>query len=400
MLSSIELLAIVTIGVLALGAVEVVRHRWNLEKIPIRIHVSGTRGKSSVTRLIAAGLREAGITTAAKTTGTLARMILPDANEIPVFRPSGANIIEQIRIIATARDFDAKAIVVECMALQPEYHWLSESLLVRATHGVITNIRADHLDVMGPTEEDVAKAIASMTPVKGVLFTAERRHLHTLQMAANDRGTLLIAVTDDDLKAVTDDDLAKFSYTEHRENVALVLKILEHLGVARDVALRGLWKTKPDPGALTEHTLDFFGRRIIFVNGFAANDPESSEMIWRLSRKRYQEVEQTIALFNLRADRPSRTVQLAKDASFWREADKVVLMGTGAYLFARVAAEDGEDASRFAFGEDESIEEIFERIVELCTSGSTLIVGMGNIGGQGLGLVRYFRNRSLPGNAR
>jgi hypothetical protein len=36
--------------------------------IPVRIHVNGIRGKSSVTRLIAAALREAGIRTVAKTT--------------------------------------------------------------------------------------------------------------------------------------------------------------------------------------------------------------------------------------------------------------------------------------------------------------------------------------------
>ena len=36
----------------ALGLLEAVLHRHNLSKIPIRIHVNGTRGKSSVTRLI------------------------------------------------------------------------------------------------------------------------------------------------------------------------------------------------------------------------------------------------------------------------------------------------------------------------------------------------------------
>lgn len=61
--------------------------------------------------------------------------------------------------------------------MQPPLQWLSESKLIRATHGVITNARADHLDVMGPTEEDVAAALAGMVPVQAKLFTAERRHL-------------------------------------------------------------------------------------------------------------------------------------------------------------------------------------------------------------------------------
>ena len=78
-----------------LGVVELARHRKRLEAIPVRVHVNGTRGKSSVTRLIAAGMRSGGVTTCAKTTGTLARMILPDGRELPVFRPAKANVIEQ-----------------------------------------------------------------------------------------------------------------------------------------------------------------------------------------------------------------------------------------------------------------------------------------------------------------
>ncbi len=72
------------------GLAETYFHQRHLAAIPIRIHVNGTRGKSSVVRLIAGGLRESGIATCAKTTGTRARMILPDASEYPIFRPGGA----------------------------------------------------------------------------------------------------------------------------------------------------------------------------------------------------------------------------------------------------------------------------------------------------------------------
>src|SRR5687767_9147499 len=94
-----ELLIALTVLIGVLAVVEQIRHKRNLARIPIRIHVNGTRGKSSVTRLIAAGLREGGIITCAKTTGTLARMIFPDGREVPVFRPSRPNVIEQIRIV-------------------------------------------------------------------------------------------------------------------------------------------------------------------------------------------------------------------------------------------------------------------------------------------------------------
>jgi hypothetical protein len=40
------------------------------------------------------------------------------------------------------------------------------------------------------------------------------------------------------------------------------------------------------------------------------------------------------------------------------------------------------------------VEEIFERLLELAGS-SAVLMGMGNIGGQGLDLARYFKNREI-----
>ena len=156
-----------------------------------------------------------------------------------------------------------------------------------------------------------------------------------------------------------------------------------------------MWQTHPDPGALAFHELDFFGRRIVFVNAFAANDPESTERVWELARARYPEIEHTVVVFNLRADRPHRTMQLARETRFWVDAGAVVLMGTGAYQFGRKAealrASEGGDS--FVYTESERIEDIFEQIVGVCRR-SSLVVGVGNIGGPGLGLARFFRNRA------
>ena len=395
-MGGVEILALAGAGLLGLGALETIQHRRKLARIKTRVHVSGTRGKSSVTRLVAAGMRHAGIATAAKTTGTLARMILPDGREVPVFRPAGANVTEQIRIVDAAQSLGARALVIECMALQPELHWVSEDKFVRATHGVITNARADHLDVMGPGVADVARTLAGMTPVGGTLITGERdpEYLAIFEHAARDRGSRLVTLSDDDMAAVTPDDLARFGYLEHQENVALAIKVLAELGVARDQGLEGMWSASPDPGALTEHEVDFFGRRIVFVNGFAANDPQSTATIWRMCRERHPDVERVIGVFNLRADRPSRTLQLARDARFWHEADGVVLMGSGAYQFAKAASEQGIGPGRFVYAEQQTLDQVFEAIVGLCGH-STLVIGMANIYGQGLELVRFFRNRQV-----
>src|SRR5262245_18667429 len=106
--------------------VQAQRHQRSLGRIPLRIHVNGSRGKSSVTRLIAAGLRAGGIRTIAKTTGTKPRFIYADGSEVPVVRAGSPNIIEQVRIVRRAAQLDARALVVECMAVKPELQSLLE----------------------------------------------------------------------------------------------------------------------------------------------------------------------------------------------------------------------------------------------------------------------------------
>ena len=389
---------LVFILLVGLGIFEALLHRNNLSAIPIRIHVNGTRGKSSVTRLIAGGLRAGGITTCAKTTGTLARMILPDASEYPVFRPSGANVIEQVRIVSTARNYGARAIVVECMALQPHLQWLSESRFLKSTHGVITNVRPDHLDVMGPTESHVAQALAGTTPIGAKLFTAEASQLDLLRQAAADRGTTLSAVGSGEITAVTDEEMERFPYVEHKENVALALRVCEDLGVERKLALSGMWKAPPDPGVMTISHIRFFGRDIHFVNAFAANDPESTEHLWNMALDKFPDVERRIAIFNCRADRPMRSQQLGRACVHWRPADSYLLMGSATYLFLKSAMSEGMPLKKMLAVEREAESDIFEIILERMGR-SAVVVGMGNTKGHGLSLARFFVNRSTPRQA-
>lgn len=96
---------------------EKILHERRLRLIPIRIHVNGTRGKSSVVRLIAGALREAGVRTLAKTTGAKPTLIYPDGHEEMVSRRGPSRIQEQVRFVKKAAKMNVKAIVVECMAL-------------------------------------------------------------------------------------------------------------------------------------------------------------------------------------------------------------------------------------------------------------------------------------------
>ena len=79
--------------------IESILHHKTISNIPIRVHVNGTRGKSSVVRLIAAGLRAGGIKTLAKTTGSSPRFIDEDGYDHVIRRFRPASIGEQIRMM-------------------------------------------------------------------------------------------------------------------------------------------------------------------------------------------------------------------------------------------------------------------------------------------------------------
>lgn len=386
----IALLVVLLVG---LGALEYARLCRQRDAIPIRIHVNGTRGKSSVVRLIAAALRAHGLRVYAKTTGALPRLIAPDGAEFPVYRPGLTNVIEQLRIVGLAAREDAEALVIECMALQPPLQALCELQIVRSTHGVICNAWPDHLDVMGPGTRDVALALAGTTPVDATLFTAERDHLTLFEAACRDRGSRLVALGAEEGEAIDEAEMNRFSYIEHRENVALALAVAADLGVPRDVALTGMVAAEPDVGALREAEVEFFGRQLTFVNGFAANDPVSTERIWNLALERHPESERHIMVINCRLDRPDRSRQLGEALPQWTRADHYFLVGSGTYALARTAVTKGLPSTLLTPLEGEPVAAVFEEIVG-ATGRSALIVGAGNIAGIGLELHLYFQRRA------
>jgi poly-gamma-glutamate synthase PgsB/CapB len=317
-------------------------------------------------------------------------MIFPDGREYPVFRPSRANVIEQLRVVRAAARMEVDALVVECMALQPSLQSLSELKLIQATHGVITNARADHLDVMGPEVSDVARALAGTVPVGTQLFTAEQRHLPIFERAARDRNCQLVAVDDDDIARVTWDELEKFPYVEHPDNVALALRVCEDLGVDRQTALRGMWRAQPDPGVMTVFQVREAGGSVVFVNGFAANDPESTGNIWEMVLNRYGQGRRTLALVNCRADRPDRSRQLADACRHWTPADHYFVVGSATQLFAQRAVGLGVAPSKITCAEKLDCDALLPTLRRIAGP-DALVMGMGNISGPGMDLVDHYR---------
>jgi poly-gamma-glutamate synthase PgsB/CapB len=370
--------------VLLLWSVEAVRLRRGLRAVPIRIHVNGSRGKSSVTRLIAAGLREAGLRVLAKTTGSRARLILPDGSEEPVVRLGTPNIGEQAGIIQRARRESAQVLVMECMAVRPDLQRISEKSIMHSTIGVITNARADHLDVMGPTVADAAHALASTMPRRGRAVVGETLCMDVFADEARRRESEFIVAKAADVSA---DVMAGFSHVEHAENVATALAVTRILGVADEVAIRGMHHVAPDPGACTLSHLEHRGLAIEFANIFAANDLESTIAVWKRLGFDQRSPETTVALLNLRGDRLARSLEFAAAVETHLRADYYLLVG------------DFPDRVRRRFEEQVPADRliplgrahpgaIFDRIAEVGGAG-VRVGGIGNIGGLGHDILSF-----------
>jgi len=380
------LLVVMTVA----GVYQQRRHLRYLAMIPIRVHVNGTRGKSSVTRLIAAGLRAGGLKTVGKTTGTKPRFIYPDGSEVPVVRAGAANIIEQVRIVRRAAELGAQVLVTECMGVKPELQSLLEDRMIRSTHSVITNARADHLDEMGPTVKDVARSLSRTISYGGQFFTAEREHLEILRDVAVERGTGVHVSLPGSIDPHV---LAQFSYFEHAENVALALAVCRWFGIETEDALGGMIAATPDPGALRVFQLDVFGRHITFVNAFAMNDPDSYQLVWERLAHWFPPAAVRVIIVNCRKDRIQRAEQLGTLIGLGLPADLYLISGEGTGAVYQKARRLGVPRARMEDLGGRDAAYIFERVLSHSDGKPVAVYGVGNIVGLGEEIVDYFRSR-------
>ena len=376
--SPLIILGALALVLIASGLLEFRYHQLVLSSIPIRIHVNGTRGKSSVTRLIAAGLRAGGKRTFAKTTGTAPRVIDSKGIDRIIHRLRRPSIGEQVRLLKYFSSEKPDVVVMECMAVQPQYQWISEHQMVKSHIGVITNARPDHLDEMGPTEVDVVKSLCNSIPVGGTLVTAEDKHKDILQSAA-DRNQSEIFFSDE--SSVSEKDLNNFAYIEHPQNVAIALDVCHKMGVERDIALSGMHSVRPDLGALVVWKLLGKQGSLQFVNGMAANDPVSTLQIWKFVIDRYPTTSGTAVFFNSRDDRPLRTKQMLELTFEEIKPEYFIIRGDKIEAKVRRLLHHSPDTEVSIFSLNESIDSVSESILSL--PDDVLVFAIGNQVGTG-----------------
>ncbi|MFI9182914.1 poly-gamma-glutamate synthase PgsB [Streptomyces goshikiensis] len=368
------------------GILEQRRHFANLDHIPHRVLVNGIRGKSSITRLCAGALRGGGLTTVAKTTGTAARFIHPDATEEPVYRKFGiANVVEQIGIVRRAAAYRPHALVMECMAVMPALQEINQSKLIQSTIGVLCNVREDHVAEMGPTLDDIARSLSRSMPHDGICVTAEKERFDVLQEEADARNCRLVYADPD---TVSDEELRGFSWFTFKENVAIALTVAELLGVDRETALQGMYDAPPDPGVLSvERYLAPGGKRLRFANVFAANDPESTLMNINQLLDLGAVDRPLNVVINCRPDRVERNGQMGSIIPELRP-DRVFVIGHPARSAIDAIPAEWRDRAVDLGGDHRDGEEFVHELLGHLDASSSL-VAIGNIHGQGEVLLEH-----------
>jgi gamma-polyglutamate synthase len=332
-MSAIGLIAGGMSSLIVAGALEKFAVHRARTAIPIRIHVNGTRGKSTVTRLIHSALCEAGIPALGKTTGTAARLLLPDRTEQPIPRRGRPNIREQMWLLRLARKLRVRAIIVECMAVHPALQWTTEREMLLATIGVITNVRTDHAEVMGNTPAEIALSLANTIPRGGMLILGETTFAPLFRWEANKLDAQVLEAADptqyaqDGTFATALQNAASCDAETGwmQQSWSTALAVTRHLGIPDPTAFVGMQKAIPDPGATRCGSVQIGGRLIPFVDARAANDPESFHQLLKDYSRHIGHLHATV--YNHRADRPERLRCFLKDPVFMQIAEPLLVTG-------------------------------------------------------------------------
>jgi gamma-polyglutamate synthase len=362
------------------------RHRANLARLPLRISVNGSRGKSTVTRLLTGALAAGGYRPLGKTTGTEPKLLFgwSGAEEDVTRRPEGPNISEQRHVVQRAVDEAADVLVSECMAVSPEYQRTFHADMLDVNLLVICNALEDHLDEMGPTSADVAEVFAASFPAGQKVVVTPEIHLPTYRAMARERGTELLVADPD---AITEDQLRGHQHLVLPDHVALVLTVTRDLGIPDEVALRGMRDAPSDPYAMKVTEIGDPADPAFFVNGFAANDPASTLAVWEHIVDRDLPSDALTVIINCRDDRMDRTQRFASDVLPALPIDTLVVTGrqTRPVLLAANGAGD-IDAREVLDLTDASADEVVDALRG--SLAGRIVYGVGNLHGGGTELVQ------------
>ncbi len=376
--------------VLVLLIIELLIVRKLVRKIPIRIHVNGSRGKSTVTRYIAAGLRSGEKRTLGKITGIIPTIFLPDQRSEVINRRGPANVREQFKMIRLAITLACDAIVLECMSIASGLQQI-ETKILQPHITVLTNILEDHLEELGSSDYERTEAYCSSLPSNALVVTNDTEHIFEIERAASSRNSRVILAGKESLNVVLP-SLNPIAL----EHILLSLTVCKLVGVEEGTALQAILNEMQQEESLL-YSLPKEDGTVKFVNGFAVNDVNSAKLFLETWNKRLGGVNNLVFIINTRADRPRRSVEFARWCASIENLHSVIITGTHIPFMRRILCRFGYKENNIYQWTTDDVLIIHENILNHVKGVRSAVFGFGNIAGDGfvmLDALKQYQERA------
>ena len=139
-------------------------------------------------------MRASGARVLAKTTGSKPVLIFPDGSEREIARTGPASVREQVRLVELAAESGAEVLVAEMMSIGAECLAVESRRILRPGTLALTNVRLDHMDLMGREKAAIARTLGAAFPERADVFIPEEEVAPAFEEAAARTGSKLRAV--------------------------------------------------------------------------------------------------------------------------------------------------------------------------------------------------------------
>lgn len=293
------------------------------KKIPLRILINGTRGKSTTVKLIYNILRKNGLNTYAKITGDNPILFYPDGTEKKLKRFAPTSIKENIKLLKQISKEKPNAIVMECMALHSETQSMLGKLIFKPHYVLIVNVLPDHKEVMGETIE------------QNLLTMLECVNKESTLLLTNEINSILQNVNYFHNKTIIIEQVEfNFNFSNIPEEIineswSVIKEISKQLNIDEQIAKDEFiseWKTINE-----KIKFEILKSNIDIWNLFSINDIITTKKFILLSLK-LKPKNGIIFILNSRIDRPFRTKEFVEYIIDNFPHSEVWLMGNGKQL--------------------------------------------------------------------
>jgi poly-gamma-glutamate synthase PgsB/CapB len=317
-----------------------------------RILVTGSRGKSTIVRLLHTALHNAGQETYSRITGVIPRELCADKVR-NISRSSGAHV-EEMRWWLKQLPASAQSIVLENSAITPDLQDLAGRWL-QPQVTILSNTVPDHQEIWGPGGDDAAEVLTTGVPKGGLVVIPAGQQSNSYLLELLEARCCRVIFAEPAIAAVKGFQAS---------NLGLALTTVKQLGVAPEPALQAMLKLQPDKYDF--NVINFAGAELAMA--FSANDINSTK---RLFRSLKWPEEQTRLIYNHRRDRPGRFRSFIDwlSNSPWRE---VLIIG---------------DRPQTRLGYARYVRIKHERVLRRLLQPGERVFGCGNISGLPLSLV-------------